>query len=804
VANNGSGNVGAGNVTNVSVSCTTSSFTIGGSVTGLAGSGLMLQNNGTDNKIISANGVFTFATPIASGQTYNVSVLTQPSVPEQACTVLNGAGTVVSANVTNVSVVCSTPSPRFAYVPNFGDNTLSIYAVNAATGQLRHNGYVATGTGPDAVSIDPSGKFVYVANQTSGTVSAYTINSATGALTKIGDVAAGTSPQSIVVDPTGNFVYVANAGLQNGTGSVSAYTITGGGALSQITCSEDCIDANYAAGTNPSSLSVDPSDRFVYVANDAGNNISVYSINAGSGALTPVGGAPVAAGQKPMWITVDPSGKFAYATNFTSNTVSAYTIDATLGLIPITPDVATGIGPRSIAVDPSGKFAYVVNQNGGITGSVSAYSIGATGALTPTGAADVATGNIPVGIAIDPSGKLAYVANVGSDDISAYSIDTTGALTVLPKTIGRLQPEAMAMTKGAPLIYTPKFAYVANSVSNNISAYTIDAGIPPTPGTGVLTAIGSPVTAGTAPTSVSVDLFGRYAYVVNGGDGVNPSTVSAYIITGTGALSANGTAPTGVSPASVSVDVSGRFAYVANRGDGLTASTVSAYTIDSGGVLSANGTAPAGTGPASVTIDPSGRFAYVANFNSNDVSAYAISVTTGALTQIDAIPATPLVIDNFATGTGPQSVSVHPSGNFAYVPNGDGTIWVYRIDSTNGALISIGSIGPRVVGTNTASIAFDAAGKYLYVAEKGDALVAAYSINPSTGGLTFLGTIGTGTSPASVTIDASGQFAYVANSGDGTVSAYKVNSGTGALSAVSSPFSAGSTPSSVVTTGTIQ
>ena len=55
--------------------------------------------------------------------------------------------------------------------------------MNAATGQLRHNGYVAAGTNPVSVTVDPSGKFAYVANFGGG-VSAYTINAAP-ALTQI-------------------------------------------------------------------------------------------------------------------------------------------------------------------------------------------------------------------------------------------------------------------------------------------------------------------------------------------------------------------------------------------------------------------------------------------------------------------------------------------------------------------------------------------------------------------------------------------------------------------------------------------
>jgi hypothetical protein len=107
-AGTGSGTATA-NVTSVAVVCTTNpvTATIGGSVTNLvSGSSLILQNNGGDSLTITANGPFTFKTPV-TGPTdaYAVTVNTQPQTPNQICTVTNGSGTA-SANVTNVAVNC--------------------------------------------------------------------------------------------------------------------------------------------------------------------------------------------------------------------------------------------------------------------------------------------------------------------------------------------------------------------------------------------------------------------------------------------------------------------------------------------------------------------------------------------------------------------------------------------------------------------------------------------------------------------------------------------------------------------------
>ena len=103
----GFGTVAKSNVTNVAVACTTT-YTIGGTVTGLTGTGLVLQNNAGGDLSVSAAGAFTFATRLATGAAYAVTVKTQPSSPMQNCVVTTGSGTVATSNVTNVAVACTT------------------------------------------------------------------------------------------------------------------------------------------------------------------------------------------------------------------------------------------------------------------------------------------------------------------------------------------------------------------------------------------------------------------------------------------------------------------------------------------------------------------------------------------------------------------------------------------------------------------------------------------------------------------------------------------------------------------------
>jgi Galactose oxidase, central domain len=106
VVNSASG-MAMGDVTTVSVSCTTTTFTVGGSISGLVGTGLVLQNNSGDNlTVVPTASTFTFPTVVDSVSGYKVSVLTQPSTPMQNCVVSNASGPT-NGDVTTVGVACT-------------------------------------------------------------------------------------------------------------------------------------------------------------------------------------------------------------------------------------------------------------------------------------------------------------------------------------------------------------------------------------------------------------------------------------------------------------------------------------------------------------------------------------------------------------------------------------------------------------------------------------------------------------------------------------------------------------------------
>ncbi len=106
----GSGTVSGANVTNVVVTCTTNTattFTVGGTITGLVGT-VTLQNNGGDDITLSADGAYTFPTALADGAAYSVSALlaSQPVGYHCSPVFATASGTIATANVTNADVNC--------------------------------------------------------------------------------------------------------------------------------------------------------------------------------------------------------------------------------------------------------------------------------------------------------------------------------------------------------------------------------------------------------------------------------------------------------------------------------------------------------------------------------------------------------------------------------------------------------------------------------------------------------------------------------------------------------------------------
>jgi hypothetical protein len=115
----GTGTQVEADIDNIQVTCSASTLTVGGTISGLTGSGLVLQNNAGDDLTVAANAsTFEFATPIAYGGNYAVTVATQPA--GQICTPSSASGTATTP-IGNVSIACA-DIPIFTVTPSAGAN----------------------------------------------------------------------------------------------------------------------------------------------------------------------------------------------------------------------------------------------------------------------------------------------------------------------------------------------------------------------------------------------------------------------------------------------------------------------------------------------------------------------------------------------------------------------------------------------------------------------------------------------------------------------------------------------------------
>jgi hypothetical protein len=221
----GSGTVVSSNVTTVVVACTPKTYTIGGTVSGLTSSPVTLLDNGADSLTVSANGKFTFATKIASGSTYKVTVGTQPT--GETCTVTGGSGTVGTANVTTVKVACTSNSGTFS--------------IGGTVSGLKSNSVTLLNNGGDSLTVSANGIF------------AFSTKLATGAKY---DVTVGTQPTGETCTVSNGSGTVATSNVTNV--AVSCSSNTGGGSAFWIPYSATPITGQTPTGKN--GLFLIPSD----------------------------------------------------------------------------------------------------------------------------------------------------------------------------------------------------------------------------------------------------------------------------------------------------------------------------------------------------------------------------------------------------------------------------------------------------------------------------------------------------------------------------------------------------------------
>jgi len=485
----GGGNPGGGLPT-----VTPTSFPVGGTVTGLVSSGLVLQiNGGEEVPIGSSGGVFTFPTALPNGSAYTVAIASQPDIgPLQVCSITNGDGDVSGA-VTSVTVTCVTKTSKFLYVTNPTSNSVSGYTIDASTGALAAvaGSPFATETNPRYVTAEPTGKFVYVSTLGSSTdppqVSGFSLNGTSGVLAELAN-----SPYPLsATNPPGPGTLAINLPALHPSGLLGYLSIPipnatlYGAALNSLTGDLAEIPGfPMSVGFDGQTPAIDPTGKYLFVASDASagstGRISGFQISSPSGVLTP-NGTPVSTGGDNPTAALTPDGKFLIVVNQASSTLAVMAVDSGGALSMVGSPVATG-GPAGTR--PSGIFMYErrlsilylslaapLGAPSPPAPSIAAFAFNVTtGALAPLAGSPYSSNGATLFPWLHPSGKFLYQVNGANGTLQRYLIDQTTGVPTLAADV--TTPADVPFV----LVADPsgRYAYVTSSTGAKVSSYSVD------------------------------------------------------------------------------------------------------------------------------------------------------------------------------------------------------------------------------------------------------------------------------------------------------------------------------------------
>ena len=317
--------------------------------------------------------------------------------------------------------------PYYMYVTLQGDDKITRFTMDPATGGLEPQGDVAVPGGPAPLAVNPAKQFLYVARRGDSELSSFRIDQGSGDLTHLGAVALASDPCYLATDRTGRFLLSA----YYQAGKVSVHPIDANGIASDPPV--EWLDT----ATGAHCFQTDPSNQYAFVPHIAGkgpNAIFQFRFDQQTGHITPNTPPRVSPERAdgPRHYCFHPSKDILYFSNEQGCSVTAYHFDPASGtLSPFQTESTLPEGYdgqnscAQIQIAPSGKFLYAPNRG---HNSIACFAIDdATGKLTPVGRTP--TEAVPRALSVDPTGNFLYAAGLESGRLAAYRIDSsTGTL----------------------------------------------------------------------------------------------------------------------------------------------------------------------------------------------------------------------------------------------------------------------------------------------------------------------------------------------------------------------------------------
>jgi 6-phosphogluconolactonase len=330
------------------------------------------------------------------------------------------------------------------------------------------------------------------------------------------------------------------------------------------------------------------------------------------------------------------------------------------------------------------------------------------------------SGGMKPSVAQGPTASFAFIANSGSGNVSAFAVGSNGVLSSVPGSpfSAGLGAEFMALDS------VHKFLYVSNQNSDNLSGFSVNTS------TGSLTPVpGSPFTTDASPHGVVVggklclcwqpeqwDDF-RFQYRQRQRHAHPGSRISLYW---------------SYEPVWAGYQ-SCRNVFVRERHQCQYRLSIDPKT---GALTAVPGAAsPTGQTPIGILADPNSKFLYVGDHMQDTISGYSIGPESGALTRISGPAVASTGCPGCHMNTRPLRLIVHPMSNFAYASNvAANTLSVFGLN--NGILSPISA--PVPTGQHPFGVALDPGGSFLYVVNKVDNTISAFSVDPRMGTLSPL------------------------------------------------------------------
>ncbi|MFG3346300.1 lactonase family protein [Streptomyces sp. NPDC048018] len=186
------------------------------------------------------------------------------------------------------------PGGRWVLAVDLGTDSVTISALDPATGALRPHGAAALrpGTGPRHLAFHPAGTHAYVLNELEPTLTVCRWDPENGVLTPLGEtpvVPDGTTgpayPSEVVAAPDGRFLWAA----VRGTDTLAVLALDHGGDTARLVATVPC------GGRWPRDLALAPSGRHLYAANERSGDVTWFTVDPEQGVPERAGSVPAPA-----------------------------------------------------------------------------------------------------------------------------------------------------------------------------------------------------------------------------------------------------------------------------------------------------------------------------------------------------------------------------------------------------------------------------------------------------------------------------------------------------------------------------